>query len=112
MRAGKSDCLCKMKGVVLAGGFGTRLGLLTRVTNKHLLPVYNKPMILYPLGKLLEAGIRDILIVSGPEHSGHFLRLLGSGKNFNAKFTYEIQNEAGGYPSSRFSRRFCLIKSQ
>ena len=85
-----------MKGVILAGGFGTRLGLLTRVTNKHLLPVYNKPMILYPLGKLLEAGIKDILIVSGPEHSGHFLRLLGSGKNFNAKFTYEIQDEAGG----------------
>jgi len=85
-----------MKGVVLAGGLGTRLGLLTRVTNKHLLPVYNKPMILYPLQKLLDAEIKEILIVSGPEHSGHFLRLLGSGKEFNARFTYEIQDEAGG----------------
>ena len=85
-----------MKGVILAGGFGTRLGLLTRVTNKHLLPVYDKPMILYPLQKLLDAGIKEILIVSGPEHSGHFLRLLGSGKNFKARFTYEIQDDAGG----------------
>ncbi len=85
-----------MKGIILAGGFGTRLGLLTRVTNKHLLPVYDKPMILHPLQKLLSAGIRDILIVSGPEHSGHFLRLLGSGRDFKAKFTYELQDEAGG----------------
>ncbi len=85
-----------MKGVILAGGFGTRLGLLTKVTNKHLLPVYDKPMIFYPLQKLLEAGIKEILIVSGPEYSGHFLRLLGSGRQFNAKFTYEIQDDAGG----------------
>ena len=85
-----------MKGVILAGGFGTRLGMLTRVTNKHLLPVYDKPMILYPLQKLLEAGIKDILIVSGPEHSGHFLKLLGSGRDFKARFTYELQDEAGG----------------
>jgi len=85
-----------MKGVILAGEFGTRLGMLTRVTNKHLLPVYDKPMILYPLQKLLEAGIKDILIVSGPEHSGHFLKLLGSGRDFKARFTYELQDEAGG----------------
>ena len=85
-----------MKGVILAGGFGTRLGLLTRVTNKHLLPVYDRPMILHPLQKLLGAGINEILVVSGPEHSGHFLRLLGSGREFKAKFTYEIQDEAGG----------------
>jgi glucose-1-phosphate thymidylyltransferase len=85
-----------MKGVILAGGFGTRLNLLTRVTNKHLLPVYDKPMILHPLQKLLDAGIKDILIVSGPEHSGHFLRLLGSGKDYKARFTYELQDEAGG----------------
>lgn len=85
-----------LKGVILAGGFGTRLGLLTKITNKHLLPVYNKPMILYPLQKLLEADIKEILIVSGPEHSGHFLRLLGSGRDFNAKFTYELQDQAGG----------------
>lgn len=85
-----------MKGIILAGGTGTRLELLTRVTNKHLLPVYNKPMILYPLQKLLDAGIKEILIVSGPDHSGHFLRLLGSGKEFKVRFTYEIQDEAGG----------------
>jgi len=85
-----------MKGVILAGGSGTRLGLLTEVTNKHLLPVYDKPMIFYSLQKLLEAGIKDILIVSGPEHSVHFQRLLGSGRKFNARFTYEIQDQAGG----------------
>ncbi|MBI2658439.1 NTP transferase domain-containing protein [Candidatus Woesearchaeota archaeon] len=85
-----------MRGVILAGGFGSRLGLLTRITNKHLLPVYDKPMIFYPLQKLLDAGIKDILIVSGPEYSGHFLRLLGSGREFGVRFTYEIQDEAGG----------------
>jgi len=85
-----------MKGVLLAGGTGTRLMPLTKVTNKHLLPVYNKPMIYYPLEKLLEAGIKDILIISGPEHSGHFLRLLGSGKDFNTRFHYEIQTDPSG----------------
>lgn len=85
-----------IKGVILAGGLGSRLGLLTRITNKHLLPVYDKPMILYPLQKLLDAGIKEILIVSGPEHTGHFLRLLGSGKDFGIRFTYEIQDEARG----------------
>ena len=85
-----------IKGVILAGESGTRLGMLTRVTNKHLLNVWDRPMILYPLEILLKAGIKDILIVSGPEHSGHFLRLLGSGKEFNARFTYEIQDESGG----------------
>jgi glucose-1-phosphate thymidylyltransferase len=85
-----------MKGVILAGGTGSRLGMLTRVTNKHLLPVWSKPMICYPLQTLINAGIKDILVVSGPEHSGHFLRLLGSGKDFGVKLTYEIQDEAGG----------------
>ena len=85
-----------MKGIILAGGTGSRLTPLTKVTNKHLLAVWKKPMIYYPLEKLLEAGIKDILIVSGSEHSGHFLRLLGSGKEFKARFTYEIQDEAGG----------------
>ncbi len=85
-----------MKGVVLAGGTGSRLFPLTKVTNKHLLPVYNKPMIYYPIETLLNAGIKDILIVSGKEHAGGFLKLLGSGKEFNAKFTYEMQEEAGG----------------
>ncbi len=85
-----------MKGVLLAGGTGSRLMPLTKVTNKHLLPVYDKPMIYYPLKTLLSAGIKNILIVSGPEHSGHILRLLGSGKAFNAKISYEIQDEPGG----------------
>jgi glucose-1-phosphate thymidylyltransferase len=81
-----------VKGIILAGGLGTRLMPLTKVTNKHLLPVYNKPMIYYPLQTLVDAGIKDILIVSGPEHSGHFLRLLGNGKEFGVKLTYEIQD--------------------
>ena len=85
-----------MKGVILAGGMGSRLFPLTKVTNKHLLPVYDQPMIYYPLKLLLEAGITEILIVSGFEHAGDFLRLLGSGKEFGARFTYEIQDEAGG----------------
>ena len=85
-----------MKGIILAGGTGSRLFPLTKVTNKHLLPVYNKPMIYSPLETLLDAGIKDILIVSGKEHAGDFLKLLGSGKDFNAKFTYEMQEEAGG----------------
>jgi glucose-1-phosphate thymidylyltransferase len=85
-----------MKGVILAGGTGSRLYPLTKVTNKHLLPVYDKPMIYYPIEMLLNAGIRDIMIVSGKGHAGHFLELLGSGSEFNAKFTYEIQDEAGG----------------
>jgi glucose-1-phosphate thymidylyltransferase len=85
-----------MKGIILAGGMGTRLLPLTRVTNKHLLPIYDKPMVYYPLETLIKCGIKNILIVSGPEHSGHFLRLLGSGKEFGVKLTYEIQEEAGG----------------
>lgn len=85
-----------MKGVILAGGLGTRLGLLTRITNKHLLNVWDRPMIFYPLQTLIDAGIKEILIVAGPEHAGDFLRLLGSGKEFAAKLTYELQDEAGG----------------
>ena len=85
-----------MKGIILAGGSGSRLHPLTKVTNKHLLPVYNKPMIYYPLYTLINAGLKDILIVSGPGHAGHFLNLLGSGKEFGVHLTYEIQEEAGG----------------
>ena len=85
-----------MKGVILAGGNGTRLLPCTKVTNKHLLPVYNKPMIYYPLKTLADAGIKDILIVSGPGHAGHFVNLLGSGKDFGVNLRYEIQEEAGG----------------
>ncbi|MFC1730003.1 sugar phosphate nucleotidyltransferase [candidate division KSB1 bacterium] len=85
-----------MKGVILAGGTGSRLMPLTKVTNKHLLPIYSKPMVYYPIQTMIDAGIKDILIVSGPGHAGHFLNLLGSGKNFGARFTFEIQDEAGG----------------
>jgi len=85
-----------MKGIILAGGTGSRLYPLTKVTNKHLLPVYDRPMIYYPLKTLLDTGITDIMIVSGRGHAGHFLELLGSGADFDARFTYEIQDEAGG----------------
>lgn len=85
-----------MKGVLLAGGTGSRLLPLTKVTNKHLLPVYKKPMIYYPLETLLKAGIKDILIVTGGEHIGDFFRLLGSGKEWGARFSYENQEGNGG----------------
>ncbi len=85
-----------MKGVILAGGNGTRLYPLTKVTNKHLLPVYNKPMIYYPIERLVSAGITDIIIVTGKENAGDFMNLLGSGKEFGAKFHYVLQDEAGG----------------
>lgn len=85
-----------MKGVILAGGMGTRLHPLTKVTNKHLLPIYNKPMIYYPLETLVHAQVKDILIVSGPEHSGHFSQLLGSGSDWGVKFSYEVQSQPGG----------------
>lgn len=85
-----------MKGIILAGGTGSRMYPLTKVTNKHLLPVYDKPMIYYPIKTLTDAGIEEIMIVSGRGHAGHFLELLGSGKDFGVKFTYEIQEEAGG----------------
>ncbi len=85
-----------MKGVILAGGNGRRLNPITDVTNKHLLPIYNKPMIFYPLETLLNAGIKDIVIVTGQEYAGGFLRLLGSGRSFGARFSFEIQEEAGG----------------
>lgn len=85
-----------MKGVILAGGTGSRLLPLTKVTNKHLLPVYDKPMIFYPLEKLIEAGCQEIMVVSGRGHAGHFLELLGSGSSYGVRLTYEIQDAAGG----------------
>jgi len=85
-----------MKGVLLAGGTGSRLFPLTKVTNKHLLPIGRKPMIFHPLDRLLECGIQDILIVTGTEHMGDIITLLGSGKSFGAHFTYKVQDEAGG----------------
>lgn len=85
-----------MKGIILAGGKGTRLMPLTRLTNKHLLPIFNRAMIEYPLGALSKAGIKDILIVSGREHAGDFIEYLGSGSDFGVNFTYKVQDEAGG----------------
>lgn len=86
-----------MKGVILAGGLGTRLHPLTKVTNKHLLPVYDKPMIYYPIESLVRAGIRDILLVTGGNSSGDFLKLLGNGKQFGLKhFNYTYQEGEGG----------------
>lgn len=85
-----------MKGILLAGGKGTRLGASTRVTNKHLLPVYDKPMIEYPLQTLINAGIKEILVVTGTEHMGAIINYLGSGKRYGAEFTYRVQDEAGG----------------
>jgi len=89
-----------MKGVILAGGTGSRLYPNTKVTNKHLLPVYNKPMIYYPIENMLKAGITDILIMPGKDHAGDFAKLLGSGKDFNARFTFIVQDQAAGnaYP--------------
>ncbi len=86
-----------MKGVILAGGLGTRLHPLTRVTNKHLLPVYDRPMIYYPLQALINAGIQDILLVTGGNNAGDFLRLLGNGKDFGLKhLNYTYQEGEGG----------------
>ena len=85
-----------MKGIILAGGSGTRLRPLTQVTSKQLLPIYNKPMIYFPLQTLLTAGIKDILIIVAPDHAGDFLKLLGSGSQFGCKFTYEIQDKPAG----------------
>ncbi|MBI5700647.1 NTP transferase domain-containing protein [Candidatus Saganbacteria bacterium] len=85
-----------MRGIILAGGTGSRLFPLTKVTNKHLLPVGRKPMIFHPIEKLTKAGIVDILIVTGVEHMGDIVTLLGSGKDFGCRFTYKVQDEAGG----------------
>ncbi|NQT23335.1 MAG: NTP transferase domain-containing protein, partial [Candidatus Omnitrophica bacterium] len=86
-----------MKGVILAGGLGKRLYPLTRVNNKHLLPVYNKPMIYYPIQTLVDAGVKDIMIVTGGNNAGEFLRLLGNGHQFGLKhLNYTYQEGEGG----------------
>lgn len=89
-----------MKGVILAGGTGSRLLPLTKVTNKHLLPLYNQPMIYFPVQTLKEAGITDIMIITGRDHAGDVFRLMGSGKEFGVTFTYRIQDEPGGIPQA------------
>lgn len=85
-----------MKGIILAGGTGTRLQPLTLITNKHLLPVYDKPMILYPLETLKRSGISEIMIVCGKEFGGHFMNFLGSGKAYGVKLSYALQHGSGG----------------
>jgi glucose-1-phosphate thymidylyltransferase len=86
-----------MKGVVLAGGLGTRLRPLTRVTNKHLLPVYDKPMVFYPIQTLVDAGVKDIMLVTGGNNAGEFLRLLGNGEDFGlSQMHYTYQKTEGG----------------
>ncbi len=85
-----------LKGIVLAGGTGSRLVPLTKVTNKHLLPIGQRPMIYYPIEKLTSIGIDRILIVTGVEHMGNVVSLLGSGKDFGCHFTYKVQDESGG----------------
>jgi len=89
-----------LRGVILAGGTGSRLRPLTNVVNKHLLPVYNKPMIYYPIEMLKSAGVKDILVITGNHHAGEIFSHLGSGKDFGVKFTYRVQDEAGGIPSA------------
>lgn len=85
-----------MKGIILAGGTGSRLYPLTKVTNKHLLPVGKYPMIFHAVHKLKQSGIKDILIVTGKEHMGDVVNLLGSGNSMGVTFTYKVQDEAGG----------------
>jgi glucose-1-phosphate thymidylyltransferase len=98
----------ELRGIILAGGKGTRLGELTRITNKHLLPVGPYPMVYFPLKKLVGAGIREILLVSGTEHMGDFVELLGSGKEHNCQLTYRVQDEAGGIAQAlSLAERFC-----
>ena len=85
-----------MKGIILSGGSATRLRPCTKVTSKQLLPVYNRPMIYYPLNTLIRAGIKDILIIVSPEQAGHYLNLLGSGRDFGVHLSYEIQDKPEG----------------
>ena len=85
-----------IRGVILAGGKGTRMGELTKVTNKHLLPVGPYPMVYHPLKTLIGAGLTDILLVSGTEHMGDFVELLGSGAAHGCRLTYRVQDEASG----------------
>ena len=97
-----------MKGVILAGGLGTRLMPLTRVTNKHLLPIFNKPMIYYPIQTLVNAGIEDIMIVTGGNDAGDFLRLLGNGSEFGLRdlhYTYQV-GEGGIADALRLAEHF------
>ncbi len=97
-----------MKGIIAAGGLGTRLRPLTYITNKHLLPVFNKPMILYPIETLKKSGIEEIMIVCGKEHAGHFMNFLGSGADYDVKLSYSIQgkDDAGIADVLKYAKNF------
>jgi glucose-1-phosphate thymidylyltransferase len=102
-----------MKGIILAGGLGTRMFPLTKITNKHLLPVYDKPMIYYPLQALVNAGIKDILIVTGGNYAGDFLRLLGNGQEFGLKhINYTYQEGEGGIAAALSLAEFFADKDK
>ncbi len=97
-----------IRGVILAGGKGTRMGELTKVTNKHLLPVGPWPMVYHPLKKLTGCGIQEVLLVSGTDHMGDFIELLGSGKDHGCRLTYRVQDEAGGIAQALgLAEHFC-----
>jgi glucose-1-phosphate thymidylyltransferase len=103
-----------LRGIILAGGTGSRLRPLTKVTNKHLLPVGQKPMIYYPIEKLTSIGIEQIMIVTGVEYMGDVVGLLGSGREFGCRFTYRVQDEAGGIAQAlglaeNFAQRLAVI---
>ncbi len=103
----RSGATAELRGIVLAGGTGSRLYPLTKVTNKHLLPVGREPMIFHPVKKLVEAGVQEILIVTGTDHMGDVVGLLGSGKEFGCELTYRVQDEAGGIAQALgLGRRF------
>ena len=98
-----------IRGVILAGGKGTRMGELTKVTNKHLLPVGPWPMVYHPLKKLVGAGLSDVLLVSGTEHMGDFVELLGSGTTYGCSLTYRVQDQAGGIAQALgLAEQFCM----
>ncbi len=106
--------MSKIKGIILAGGLGRRLHPLTRVTNKHLLPIYNKPMIYYPIETLAQAGIKDILLVTGGNSAGDFLKLLGDGQELGVNLSYNYQRGEGGIAqalslAANFANNHCKI---
>lgn len=101
-----------MKGLILAGGLATRLRPLTLVTNKHLLPIYNKPMIFYPLEAMQKAGIKEVLLSTGPDHAGQFTNLLGSGEEFDLRLYYAIQKNPKGGIADAISLAEEFVKEQ
>lgn len=114
--ANQSAGATTLKGVILAGGLGSRLMPLTKVTNKHLLPIYDRPMIHYPIECLVKAGVKDILIVTGGDSAGHFLKLLGDGHEFGARIYYAYQQGEGGIADALklaeafiAGSRFCVV---